>query len=144
MCSHGAVVRCVPARALVRDSWRTIGGCPVRRVRGSSPPSCVRVESAPPMTTIPTVPRGYVPQSLDTSPDVDRRLFDRLHVMTEAEKCRHLDAAIHFVEEIAIAGIRVRHPNASPEAVRLRLIAQRLDRATMIRVYGWDPEREGM
>jgi len=96
------------------------------------------------MTTIPTIPSGYVTQSLDTSPDVDRRLFDRLHDMTEAEKLRHLDAAIHFVEEIAIAGIRSRHPSASPEQVRLRLIAQRLDRSTMIRVYGWDPDREGM
>ena len=96
------------------------------------------------MTILPTIPPGYVTQSLDTSPDVDRRLFDRLHDMTEAEKLRHLDAAIHFVEEIATAGIRSRHPSASPEQVRLRLFAQRLDRSTMLRVYGWDPDREGM
>ena len=96
------------------------------------------------MATLRPTPSGYVPQSLDTSPEMDRRLFDRLHDMTAAQKIRHLDAAIHFVEEIAMAGIRVRHPSASPEGVRLRLIAQRLDRATMVRVYGWDPDREGM
>ena len=90
------------------------------------------------------IPPGYVPQSLDTSPDVEIRLFDRLHDMSVEQKLRHLDAAIHFVEEIAMAGIRARHPHASPEDVRLRLIAQRLDRSTMIRLYGWDPDREGM
>jgi hypothetical protein len=90
-----------------------------------------------------TTPHGYVPQSLDTSPDVDRRLFRQLHDMTDAEKLRHLDSAIHFVEEIALSGIRARYPTDSPEASRLRLFAQRLDRATMIRVYGWDPDREG-
>lgn len=90
-----------------------------------------------------TIPPGYVPQSLDTSPDVDQRLFRHLHEMTDDEKIRHLDSAIHFVEEIALSGIRARHPHATPEATRMRLIAQHLDRATMIRVYGWDPDREG-
>ena len=96
------------------------------------------------MTAIPIIPPGYVPQSLDTSPQVDRRLFDRLHDMTEAQRIRQLDSAIHFAEEIAVAGICARHPLASPEDVRLRLIAQHLDRSTMMRVYGWDPDREGM
>ena len=89
------------------------------------------------------IPPGYVPQSLDTSSDVDQRVFGRLREMTTEEKIRHLDSAIHFVEEVAVAGIRSRHPHASPEAIRMRLIAQRLDRATMIRVYRWDPDREG-
>ncbi len=90
-----------------------------------------------------TIPPGYVSQSLDTSPDVDLRLFDRLHDMTPAQKIKHLDAAIHFAEEIAMAGIRARYPNASPEEVRLRLFSQRLDRSTMLRLYGWDPVLEG-
>ena len=46
-------------------------------------------------------------------------------------------------DEMALAGIRMRHPEASDRELRLRLAALRLDRGTMVRVFGWDPEREG-
>jgi hypothetical protein len=39
----------------------------------------------------------------------------------------------------AEAGIRRAHPDADDREVFLRRAARSLDRATMIRVYGWDP-----
>jgi hypothetical protein len=41
-------------------------------------------------------------------------------------------------EELARAGIRERHPNAAEREIELRL-----DRNMMIRVFGWDPEKQG-
>jgi hypothetical protein len=43
---------------------------------------------------------------------------------------------------------RAAKPGAAPAAdkrvIRLRLMAQRLDREAMIRFFAWDPEREGV
>lgn len=44
-------------------------------------------------------------------------------------------------EAMAEAGLRARHPEASPEELRLRLAALRLGRRLMIDAFGWDPER---
>ena len=41
-------------------------------------------------------------------------------------------------EELARAGIRERHPNAAEREIELRLA-----RNMMIRVFGWDPEKQG-
>ena len=36
-------------------------------------------------------------------------------------------------------GVRQRYPSADEHEVRMRAAALRLDRQTMIKVYGWDP-----
>ncbi len=58
----------------------------------------------------------------------------------KAEMVRSLNAA---VEELALAGLRLRHPVADLPELRLRLAALRLPRETMIRVFGWDPATHG-
>jgi len=83
---------------------------------------------------------GYKPQSRDTSEAIDRLHFDLFRKMSLAERVaifRGINSAMH---QLARIGIGLRFPNASPEEVFLRLAATRLDRETMIRVYGWDPE----
>jgi hypothetical protein len=42
-----------------------------------------------------------------------------------------------------VAGVRLRHPDASDDEVRLRVLALRLGRDLMLEVYGWDPSIEG-
>lgn len=37
------------------------------------------------------------------------------------------------------AGVRMQYPDADEREVFLRAAARRLDRATMIGAYGWDP-----
>jgi hypothetical protein len=46
-------------------------------------------------------------------------------------------------QELAVAGIRLRHPNAPEREIRMRLAALWIDREVMIRVFGWDPQSEG-
>ena len=83
---------------------------------------------------------GYKPQSLDTSEKVDRLQFDLFRKMSLSERVAIFRAINDSVQKLARMGIRLRYPDAPPREVFLRLAATRLDRETMIRVYGWDPE----
>jgi hypothetical protein len=50
---------------------------------------------------------------------------------------------VRATEELARAGIRERYPDAGEREVELHLRALRLDRATMVRLFDWDPEIRG-
>ena len=92
---------------------------------------------------IDILPDGYRAQSEDTSVDIDRRLFNAYRDMPPWEKARRVDVDVLAVEHLALVGIRHRHPGATDREVRMRLGALRLDRETMVRVFGWDPEIHG-
>jgi hypothetical protein len=49
----------------------------------------------------------------------------------------------HTVNELARADIRMRYPGATRREIELRLRSRSLDRETMLRVFGWDPELHG-
>jgi len=83
---------------------------------------------------------GYRPQSEDTSGQADRVQFEILRRMSLEERVELFRSINNSVQELALIGIRQRHPHASERETFLRLAATRLDRDTMIRVYGWDPE----
>ncbi|MBI1850680.1 MAG: hypothetical protein HYR85_10090 [Planctomycetes bacterium] len=89
------------------------------------------------------IPPGYKPQSLDTSPQIDRILMEGYRRMTLTEKARRLGDLCEAVDEFGRIGIRQRYPNASAREVELRLAALRLDRETMIKAFAWDPEKMG-
>lgn len=58
-----------------------------------------------------------------------------------AEKVLQLNnraRAMHLV------GIRLRHPDANENEVRMRLASLWLDRETMVRLFAWDPEVQGL
>lgn len=80
------------------------------------------------------------PFSRDTSPDVQRMLIARFRTMTPAEKCGLVDSLTRGSEAFALAGIRMRHPDATAEELRLRLGALRIGRDLVLTVYGWDPK----
>jgi hypothetical protein len=63
--------------------------------------------------------------------------------MTPAAKLRLVSELVRATEELALAGVLLRHPSADEHEQRLRLAALRLDRATLVRWLGWDPEHEG-
>ena len=88
-------------------------------------------------------PEGYRTQSPDTSYDVERRLIEAWRAMPAWEKARQIAKLTATVESLALAGIAARHPDANEHERRLRLAALRLDRETMIRVFGWDPVARG-
>ena len=80
----------------------------------------------------------------DTAPEVDRILVEGYRRMTPAEKLAQVCSLNRSLERLALAGLRARLGDRVPELeLRLRLAALRLDRETMVRVFAWDPAREG-
>jgi hypothetical protein len=62
-----------------------------------------------------------VPLSLDTSPEIERMQIERWRQMSPAEKAAIVSGLTRAVYELALAGIRLRHPAASPREQFLRM-----------------------
>lgn len=88
-------------------------------------------------------PSSDRPQALDTSPGAERLLIDAWRNMEPWEKARRVSEISRACQQLALIGLRVRHPYADERELQLRLAALRLDRETMLKVFGWDPERRG-
>ena len=79
----------------------------------------------------------YRTQSPDTSFDAERFLVRRYRVMSPADKVHIFRQLSQTAQELALAGLRRRHPEASPRELQLRLAAMRLDEQTVRAVFGW-------
>jgi hypothetical protein len=66
--------------------------------------------------------------------------LDSLRRMTPGEKIAATLRLSGIARQLSEAGVRLSHPKADDREVFLRAAARRLDRDTMIRVYGWDPK----
>ena len=86
---------------------------------------------------------AYRPQSSDTSAEADRERFRRYAQMTPAQKMQLLGELQREADELALIGIRRRHPHADERERSLRLLALKVDRGLMVRAFGWDPAVEG-
>jgi hypothetical protein len=76
----------------------------------------------------------------DTSPAADARYHDLLRAMPPY---RRLEAAMGLsrtVRELAMAGIRARHPGAGEDEVKVRLAVRLYGRATAARLFGAVPD----
>lgn len=80
---------------------------------------------------------SYKPQSPDTRIEAERLLLDRYRTMTPAEKLRIFGQLSRTTQELALAGLRRRHPGASSSELRMRLAATRIDPAAMKEAFGW-------
>jgi hypothetical protein len=54
-----------------------------------------------------------------------------------------LSASTRAACDLAMAGLRQRHPAAQAAELRRRLAALVLGREASIALFGWDPQREG-
>ena len=79
---------------------------------------------------------GYRPQAEDTSEGIDRFVFDRLRALTPGERLALAGQASAALEGLMIAGLRLRHPEASEADLRLRAGALRLGRELCVRAFG--------
>lgn len=61
------------------------------------------------------------PLSDDTSPDIERRRILAWRRMSPAEKAASVTGFTQAVVDLARAGVRARHPNASPREQFLRV-----------------------
>jgi hypothetical protein len=76
----------------------------------------------------------------DTDPEA-LEVFLQLHrAMTPAQRLAKVFELTAFQEGLQRASVRSMYPHADEREIFLRVAARRLDRDTMIRVYGWDPE----
>ena len=107
------------------------------------------VEAAPPvaqgivmrydariMTPLDAVPN-------DTGKDTEREYIKLLRATPPWRKAAMVDSLIRTCQELAVAGIRMRHPNATEKEIQMRVASLWLDRNLMIRIFNWDPAREG-
>jgi hypothetical protein len=73
--------------------------------------------------------------SLDTSADMERRQVAGWRRMTPLDKMRAVSALSRDAQELTLAGIRLRHPDASERECLLRLAEIKLGRELTERVY---------
>jgi len=79
----------------------------------------------------------YQTQSRDTHVDAERFLIERYRAMSPADKLRIVRQLSLTTQELALAGLKRRFPEASPRELQLRLAATRLDRDTLRAAFGW-------
>jgi hypothetical protein len=79
----------------------------------------------------------------DTPPDVERMMIEIWRRATPDQKLARMFGMGHMVNELARAETRRRYPDAAPREIELRLASRTLDRETMIKAFGWDPDING-
>jgi hypothetical protein len=77
----------------------------------------------------------------DTDPKALKVFLELHRAMTPARKLQSVFEQIELLRGMTEALERQRNPNASDREIFLRVTARRLDRETMLRVYGWRPDR---
>ena len=80
---------------------------------------------------------GRRPQSADTAAETERVLFDYYRGLSPAAKVGIVKELCEAAETYALAGIRLRHPNAGSRELQMRLAATRLSAADMCNAFGW-------
>jgi len=76
----------------------------------------------------------------DTDPKALKVFLDVQRRMTPAQKIQSVFEQIELLRGMTEAVERRRNPTASDREIFLRVTARRLDRDTMLRVYGWLPD----
>ncbi|MBN2573090.1 MAG: hypothetical protein JXP73_00865 [Deltaproteobacteria bacterium] len=63
--------------------------------------------------------------------------------MSPAQKFALVGSLTKNVRQLALVGIRSRHPGIDQREAMLRLAAMSVDHATLVKAFGWNPERAG-
>lgn len=85
----------------------------------------------------------YVPQSPDTTKEVEDLLFASERRLDAGERVRRQGRMNQALRRLALDALRERHPAASEEELALRLAARQFPREVMVRVWRWDPALNG-
>jgi hypothetical protein len=79
----------------------------------------------------------------DDDPEAERALVAMLRSAPVWKRAEQLAGLIHARRVLILADLRRRHPQADAEELRKRLAARLLPREDVIRLFDWDPEKEG-
>ncbi|HKH49265.1 MAG TPA: hypothetical protein VKM72_31750 [Thermoanaerobaculia bacterium] len=82
----------------------------------------------------------YPTLSPDTDPDAERVQIEIFRRMPAWRKVQLVEDAIEVSRQLALAGLRQRHPNAGPEELHRRFLSLSLGEELAARVYGPLPE----
>ena len=78
--------------------------------------------------------------SPDTAPDIERMQIEHLRRMPAWRKLALVNEMNHTVQAMALAGLRQRYPDDTPDRRRRRLATLLLGSELATHVYGPDPE----
>jgi hypothetical protein len=81
--------------------------------------------------------------STDTEQKMNAVLISGYRAMEPRKKIAQAGAMTQAVLSLAAARIRKQHEGITEREVHLRLASLWLDRDTMVRAFGWDPDLEG-
>ncbi len=70
-------------------------------------------------------------------------MIDAFRRMPPHQKLQKIDDLTRGIQEMALIGLRSRHPEADEAELRMRLAALWIDRETLQKAYGWSPEAGG-
>jgi len=84
-----------------------------------------------------------ISQAHDTPPHIQKILIAGYRRMSPQQKLKRVSELTLAVQQLALARIRKQYGTLSEREQHLRLASLWLDRDTMMRVFGWDPQKEG-
>ena len=76
----------------------------------------------------------------DTDPEALEVFLELHRRMTPTQRLARVFELTAFQESLQQASVRRMYPQADEREIFLRVASRRLDRDTMIQVYGWDPD----
>jgi hypothetical protein len=79
----------------------------------------------------------------DTDEATERKLIELTRAMSDEKRLNLLFSTIETGRQLSLAGLKSRYPQASQEELKKRYAALVLDRETVMKIYGWDPKKEG-
>ena len=83
------------------------------------------------------------PKLQDTSAKAERVLIELTRKAPVWKRALHLSHLIQAQRQLLLAEIQRRYPQADAEELKKRLASRILPRSDVIRIFGWDPEKEG-
>jgi hypothetical protein len=79
----------------------------------------------------------------DTHPEVEKVRIARIRRMSAAEKFRRIGELNQLLENLALAEIRRRHPEADAWECRMRLASRRIPSDLLHKAFGWSVNERG-
>jgi len=79
----------------------------------------------------------------DTDPAIEALLIEGYRKMTPSQKLEIVSQLTRAVQELAMADVRRRHPNADARELELRVASRWLVPELMLAAFGWDVEKMG-
>lgn len=75
--------------------------------------------------------------------DIERIYIEGLRRKTPQQKLEMVGQLNRAVQQLALADIKRRYPDADDKELRLRLASRWIDPHVMLKAFGWDVEKQG-